>query len=83
MHVHSIDLFNLFFHMVEPKLTAAQRIVPEWKDYDAEIKNLMNRVQDQEHEEEVIDDTLSVSESNFNSESKADGSHDETKHTEL
>lgn len=64
----------------EPKLTGAQRIVPEWKDYDAEIKNLLNRVQDQEHEEEeMIDNILSKS----NSESKADGSNDEAKHTEL
>lgn len=35
----------------EAKLTAAQRIVPEWKDYDAEIKNLMARVEDREHED--------------------------------
>lgn len=30
----------------EAKLTAAQRIVPEWKDYDAEIKHLMTEVED-------------------------------------
>ncbi|XP_063697044.1 UDP-glucose:glycoprotein glucosyltransferase [Culicoides brevitarsis] len=30
----------------EAKLTAAQRIVPEWKDYDAEIKNLMTEMED-------------------------------------
>lgn len=29
----------------EAKLTAAQRIVPEWKDYDTEIKNLIVRVE--------------------------------------
>lgn len=29
----------------EAKLTAAQRIVPEWKDYDMEIKNLMADVE--------------------------------------
>lgn len=26
----------------EPKLQAAMRIVPEWKDYDTEVKNLMD-----------------------------------------
>lgn len=66
----------------EPKLTAAQRIVPEWKDYDAEIKNLMNRVQDQEHEEEVIDPVESVS-TETESKSEIDGSDDKAKHTEL
>lgn len=35
----------------EAKLSAAQRIVPEWKDYDAEIKNLMARIDDEEHQE--------------------------------
>lgn len=37
----------------EAKLTAAQRIVPEWKDYDQEIKNLLNNVEfgEVEHEE--------------------------------
>ena len=35
----------------EAKLTAAQLIVPEWKDYDQEIKNLMIRVDDNEFEE--------------------------------
>lgn len=30
----------------EAKLTAAQRIVPEWKDYDAEIKHLMTEIED-------------------------------------
>ena len=29
----------------EPKLTAAMRIVPEWKDYDTEIRNLMENWQ--------------------------------------
>lgn len=33
----------------EAKLTAAQRIVPEWKDYDAEIKTLMARIEDHEN----------------------------------
>lgn len=32
----------------EAKLTAAQRIVPEWKDYDMEIKRLLSKVEDSE-----------------------------------
>lgn len=36
----------------EAKLTAAQRIVPEWKDYDAEIKALMSRAEAREHDEQ-------------------------------
>ncbi len=44
----------------EAKLTAAQRIVPEWKDYDQEIKNLLNKVElgEVEHEEliEIVKD---------------------------
>ncbi|XP_068428233.1 UDP-glucose:glycoprotein glucosyltransferase 2 isoform X1 [Clinocottus analis] len=32
----------------EPKLTAAARIVPEWVEYDNEIKQLLRHVQDQE-----------------------------------
>lgn len=36
----------------EAKLSAAQRIVPEWKDYDAEIKNLMARIDDEQHQEQ-------------------------------
>lgn len=43
----------------EAKLTAAQRIVPEWKDYDSEIKNLMIRVEDREQEEEQMPSTES------------------------
>ncbi|XP_041856993.1 UDP-glucose:glycoprotein glucosyltransferase 2 isoform X2 [Melanotaenia boesemani] len=34
----------------EPKLTAAARIVPEWVEYDKEIKQLLRRVQEQEDE---------------------------------
>ena len=66
----------------EPKLTAAQRIVPEWKDYDAEIKNLMNRVQDQEHEEEVFQPEESIP-TETESKSTADDSDNKAKHTEL
>lgn len=32
----------------EPKLTAAARIVPEWVEYDNEIKQLLKQVQGQE-----------------------------------
>lgn len=32
----------------EAKLTAAQRIVPEWKGYDEEIKQLMTKIEDEE-----------------------------------
>uniref|UniRef100_I3JP70 UDP-glucose ceramide glucosyltransferase-like 1 n=1 Tax=Oreochromis niloticus TaxID=8128 RepID=I3JP70_ORENI len=32
----------------EPKLVAAARIVPEWVEYDREIKELLRRVQEQE-----------------------------------
>lgn len=31
----------------EPKLTAAVRIVPEWVEYDNQIKQLLRRVQEQ------------------------------------
>lgn len=30
----------------EPKLTAAARIVPEWVEYDEEIKKLLRRIQE-------------------------------------
>ncbi len=36
----------------EAKLTAAQRIVPEWKDYDNEIKNLMARADEEQHQQQ-------------------------------
>uniref|UniRef100_UPI003AAA24A0 UDP-glucose:glycoprotein glucosyltransferase 2 n=1 Tax=Centroberyx gerrardi TaxID=166262 RepID=UPI003AAA24A0 len=32
----------------EPKLTAAARIVPEWVEYDSEIKQLLTHIQEQE-----------------------------------
>ncbi|XP_041663125.1 UDP-glucose:glycoprotein glucosyltransferase 2 [Cheilinus undulatus] len=35
----------------EPKLTAAARIVPEWVEYDNEIKQLLRQVQEQEDAE--------------------------------
>lgn len=46
----------------EAKLTAAQRIVPEWKDYDNEIKTLMARIAERGIEpdevEEVTEDVV-------------------------
>ncbi|XP_017037639.1 UDP-glucose:glycoprotein glucosyltransferase [Drosophila kikkawai] len=46
----------------EAKLTAAQRIVPEWKDYDGELKSLMARIEDHENShggrDTVEDDSL-------------------------
>lgn len=46
----------------EAKLTAAQRIVPEWKDYDSEIKALMGRIAERGIEpdevEEVTEDVI-------------------------
>lgn len=38
----------------EAKLTAAQRIVPEWSGYDAEIKALLARVEEREHADEAV-----------------------------
>lgn len=37
----------------EAKLTAAQRIVPEWTEYDSEIKRLLVRVDSEMHEHVV------------------------------
>ena len=41
----------MFFHLQcnnpqtkEPKLQAAMRIVPEWKDYDQEIKQFWDKI---------------------------------------
>ncbi|XP_001353481.3 UDP-glucose:glycoprotein glucosyltransferase [Drosophila pseudoobscura] len=44
----------------EAKLTAAQRIVPEWKDYDAELKTLLARIEDHEnsHSRDIDDDPV-------------------------
>lgn len=53
--------------------------MPEWKDYDAEIKNLLNRVQDQEHDEENSTDN----EIPAISKSEAESSDGGDKHTEL
>lgn len=48
----------------EAKLTAAQRIVPEWKDYDSELKNLILRVEagefDHEDNTEAVNENISV-----------------------
>lgn len=48
-HAKVIDLCNNP-QTKEAKLTAAQRIVPEWTDYDSEIKQLMVRVDSELHE---------------------------------
>lgn len=59
----------------EAKLTAAQRIVPEWKDYDTEIKTLMARIEDHENADhgDQIEDSEVVDKS----------SADSKKHSEL
>ncbi|KAH8364725.1 hypothetical protein KR084_010742 [Drosophila pseudotakahashii] len=51
----------------EAKLTAAQRIVPEWKDYDAELKTLLARIEDHENShgrdstvDDPVDDSVEV-----------------------
>lgn len=51
-HAKTIDLCNNPLTK-EAKLTAAQRIVPEWKDYDNEIKSLMARWLDDEQVEQT------------------------------
>ncbi|XP_067647958.1 UDP-glucose:glycoprotein glucosyltransferase [Eurosta solidaginis] len=38
----------------EAKLTAAQRIVPEWKDYDLEIKKFMAKIEDHENSDNYV-----------------------------
>lgn len=45
----------------EAKLTAAQRIVPEWKGYDDEIKSLMSRIEDEEQLQEQTTTTAKTS----------------------
>ena len=66
----------------EAKLTAAQRIVPEWKDYDGEIKSLMARIEDHEnadHGEQTL-----VSSGEMSLKSKEENHNDEVfKHSEL
>lgn len=44
----------------EAKLTAAQRIVPEWSGYDAEIKRLLARVEEREHLADGAEDTAAL-----------------------
>lgn len=63
----------------EAKLTAAQRIVPEWSGYDAEIKALLARVENRENgapesEEEELEQEAS---------DEASGEVKLEKHTEL
>lgn len=65
----------------EAKLTAAQRIVPEWKDYDAEIKNLMVRV---ENEPMMVDEQYDSSKHIDEIKTETTGEDDDSsKHTEL
>lgn len=65
----------------EAKLTAAQRIVPEWKDYDAEIKNLMIRV---ENEPMMVDEQKYSSHHTNEIKTETTGEDDDSsKHTEL
>uniref|UniRef100_A0A8C4II02 UDP-glucose ceramide glucosyltransferase-like 1 n=1 Tax=Dicentrarchus labrax TaxID=13489 RepID=A0A8C4II02_DICLA len=54
----------------EPKLTAAARIVPEWVEYDNEIKQLLRRVQEQE-------DTAAQKQTPSSSQHKNDNRRDE------
>lgn len=72
----------------EAKLTAAQRIVPEWKDYDLEIKNLINRVENEQevHEEHIDADEDVVAEDEAQAvvkEEEQNKDSDEIKHSEL
>lgn len=41
----------------EPKLEAAMRIVPEWKDYDNEIKSLWDRIYNTKSSESISGET--------------------------
>ncbi|KAG7261728.1 hypothetical protein CRUP_023715, partial [Coryphaenoides rupestris] len=41
----------------EPKLHAAVRIVPEWADYDQEIKRLLSRVQEEHKDPQTPTET--------------------------
>lgn len=70
----------------EAKLTAAHRIVPEWKDYDQEIKNLLNRVDDVEQEdheehatdvEEEVEEVLPTLEEETQTEEREENKHSE------
>jgi UDP-glucose:glycoprotein glucosyltransferase len=40
----------------EPKLDAAQRIVPEWKDYDSEIRNFLSSSRSRQTQDANKDD---------------------------
>jgi len=46
----------------EPKLSAAVRIAPEWKDLDTEIKNVINKWQTSNNisQDRIIIDTSSA-----------------------
>ena len=63
----------------EAKLTAAQRIIKEWPEYDSQIKNLMAKVDEAEHEDD------SKKHSDKDSEEKVQNIDDkeQNSHTEL
>ncbi|XP_005180667.1 UDP-glucose:glycoprotein glucosyltransferase [Musca domestica] len=66
----------------EAKLTAAQRIVPEWKDYDSEVKQLMARIEDHENvEHDELQTTLPSSKET--TPTPAAAAADGAKHSEL
>lgn len=67
----------------EAKLTAAQRIVPEWKDYDLEIKNLLSRVEDREQEEELLPLTENGSTTSSTTKDGSDDTKSTIEHSEL
>lgn len=67
----------------EAKLTAAQRIVPEWKDYDNEIKNLLSRIDDREHDQDTNEETVSDDHTEKPSSEKESSEEHSSKHTEL
>ncbi|KAM7357519.1 UDP-glucose-glycoprotein glucosyltransferase [Cochliomyia hominivorax] len=70
----------------EAKLTAAQRIVPEWKDYDAEIKSLMARIEDHEnseHGEQLLEENGSAEKTVDQQQTLQIQDDDSVKHSEL
>lgn len=67
-------------------MTAAHRIVPEWKEYDLEIKNLINRVDNEQevHEEHTDSEVVEeAAETKSVEEEEEDKASDENKHSEL
>lgn len=60
-HAKTIDLCNNPLTK-EAKLTAAQRIVPEWIVYDNEIKNLMARIDEEQHQQDLSEMPVTIGE---------------------